>query len=854
MRTNLIVAFLWIILAALPSSAQSLGNAGTIEGTVVDPSGAVVGRASDVTLHNRVTGYTQSVKSASDGSFKLLNIPPNPYHLEVKASGFSDFSQDVTIRSSVPIQIKAALTLAGASATVHVEAGIVEVDPSAHVDVDRTQFTKLPRSDPGSTLSQAITYSTGGVAADANGFFHPLGDHAQTSFMIDGQPISDQQSKIFSTQIPMSAVQSMEIITGTPSSEFGDKTSLVAQITTRSGLGANRVFGNVDGSVGSFGAVGGSVGLGYGNEKFGNFLTLDGLRTERFLDSPEFKEFHDTGNNQSIFDRLDFQPTSKDALHLNLFAARNWFQIPNSYDQLAQDQRQRVLTWNVAPGYQHAFSSHALLTLNPYVREDQLTYFPSKDLFDDSPATQSQARHLLDWGVRSDLALTHGRHEIKAGVDLRQTRLLENFDFGVTDPTFNPVCLTRSGDPVTIPTIRNPAVCTSRGFVRNPDFSPGLLPFDLSRGGRLFAFHDSANINRYAFYVQDAIKAGGFLFNLGLRGDIYHGIVSDGAAEPRAGVAYNIKRTGTVLRAAYARTFETPFNENLLLSSATGVGGLATDVFGAKSAVPISPGRRNQYNAGFQQAIGRYLLLDADYFWKFTDNAYDFSILLNTTITFPIAWHKSKLDGVTGRISTTNLRGFQGYWTFGHNRARYFPPETGGLISIQPEGVFRIDHDQEFQSTLLLRYQRPRNAEWISWSWRYDSGLVVSGVPDVDAALGLTAAQQTTIGFACDGVAASFDHPITTCKGKGTSKLIALPQTGEEQDDHNPSRVKPRHVFSLGIGTDNLLHTEGPKRIKLSVEMDNLTNVVALYNFLSTFSGTHFLTPRAAVGRIGFVF
>src|SRR5690242_21360293 len=111
MKTKLILGFLWIILAALPSSAQSLGNAGTIEGTVVDPSGAVVVGA-DVTLHNRVTGYTQSVKSASDGSFKLLNIPPNPYHLEVKASGFSDYSQDVSIRSSVPIQIKAALTLA----------------------------------------------------------------------------------------------------------------------------------------------------------------------------------------------------------------------------------------------------------------------------------------------------------------------------------------------------------------------------------------------------------------------------------------------------------------------------------------------------------------------------------------------------------------------------------------------------------------------------------------------------------------------------------------------------------------------------------------------------------------------
>ena len=76
--------------------------------------------------------------------------------------------------------------------------------------------------------------------------------------------------------------------------------------------------------------------------------------------------------------------------------------------------------------------------------------------------------------------------------------------------------------------------------------------------------------------------------------------------------------------------------------------------------------------------------------------------LLNTTITFPISWHNSKLDGVTGRVSTTNIHGFQAYWTFGHTRARYFFPENGGLI---PQGtplngsVFRIDHDQAFQST-----------------------------------------------------------------------------------------------------------------------------------------------------------
>jgi hypothetical protein len=862
----------------IAASAQSLGNAGTVEGIVVDPSGAAVPKAA-VSIHNSVTGYTQAATSGSDGSFRLNNLPPNSYQLEVTASGFAAYQQTVDIKNAIPISLKTTLALAGANTTVLVEgaAQALETDPSAHVDIDRSLILKLPSFDPGGGLSQAITFSTGGVAADANGFFHPLGDHAQVSFVIDGQPISDQQNKLMSTQLPTSAIQSMEATTGTPFAEFGDKSSLVAQITTRSGLGSMRLFGNVGANFGSFGTEGGTVGLGIGNEKFGNFFAIDGVRSGRFLDTPEFLPIHDTGNNQSLFDRIDFQPTSKDAIHLNLFAARNWFQIPNDYDQLGQDQHQRVLTWSVAPGYQHTFSAKTLLTVNPYVRKDQVNYYPSADPFSDTPATQSQQRQLLNWGVKADIATTAGRHNIKYGIDLKQTRLLENFQFGITDATFNDPCINPDGSAAGDLKLTSPDQCIEAGFepnvASNPDvtgapFSTGLLPFDLTRSGRLFAFHATANISQYAGYIEDSITAGRFQVNVGFRLDRYDGLVAKTGPEPRLGVAYNLKHTRTVFRAAYARTFETPFNENLLLSSATGVGGLAQNVFGSTSS-PIDPGFRNQFNAGLQQALGKFVFVDADYFWKYTHNAYDFSTLLNTTIAFPIAWHNSKLVGVTGRVSTTNLKGFQAYWTFGHTRARYFPPETGGLIpqgNPLAGGVFRIDHDQAFQSTVNLRYQRPHNTEWVALTYRFDSGLVVSGVPDAGAALALTPNQQVSIGLACNGVLASVANPITDClassgkPGLVTSKLITLPQGGYgafpslENDDHNPDRVKPRNLLNIGLGTDNLLHSEGHVRYTASIEIENVTNAVALYNFLSTFSGTHFLQPRTYVARVGISF
>jgi len=312
-----------------------------------------------------------------------------------------------------------------------------------------------------------------------------------------------------------------------------------------------------------------------------------------------------------------------------------------------------------------------------------------------------------------------------------------------------------------------------------------------------------------------------------------------------------------VFRAAYSRTFETPFNENLLLSSATGSGGLAQNAFGSNGSVPIQPGFRNQFNAGLQQRIGKHVLVDGDYFWKYTHNAYDFDVLFNTPITFPIAWHNSKIDGVTGRISTTSIHGFQAYTTFGHTRARYFGPETGGLIfqgTAAKTGVFRIDHDQAFQQTTNLRYQYRNAGPWFSFIWRYDSGLVVSGVPDVEAATALTPSQQVDIGFSCDGVMATLQNPITACNGVGRSTLLTLPQTGTENDDHNPNRVRSRNLFDLAVGIDNLLHNESRRRVAVQFTVTNLTNELALYNFLSTFSGTHFIAPRTYQALVSYVF
>ena len=317
-----------------------------------------------------------------------------------------------------------------------------------------------------------------------------------------------------------------------------------------------------------------------------------------------------------------------------------------------------------------------------------------------------------------------------------------------------------------------------------------------------------------------------------------------------------MKQTGTVLRAAFSRTLETPYNENLVLSSSTGSGGLATNVFGAAAAQPLEPGHRNQFNLGFQQSVDKLLQIDGDYFWKFTDNAFDFGTLLDSPIVFPLSWRKSKVDGVSLRVSTANMHGFQAFTTVGHTRARYFGPSNGGLIFNSPlsTGVFRIDHDQAFQQTSAARYQHGKDGPWAAFTWRFDSGLVAGAVSSLDDALALTGAQQAAIGFYCGGQTGTQANPITACSGASYgAERLRIPAEGTYDADHNPGRLASHHIFDLAVGTDNLIHTER-YRMTAKLTVTNLTNNVALYNFLSTFSGTHFVTPRSYQAEIGFVF
>ena len=283
-------------------------------------------------------------------------------------------------------------------------------------------------------------------------------------------------------------------------------------VTTRSGQGMTSPKGSITTSYGSFGTADLGINLGYGGQKWGNFISASGLNSGRFLDPPEFAVFHDKGNEENVFDRVDFQLSKVDSVHVNLGFTRSWFQTPNSFDNLntgvtdpvagnpvgPTDQRSQIKTFNIAPSWTRLLSPNAVFTLGAFVRRDQYNYYPSDNPFSDlgpiQQETVSQDRTLANAGVRSDISYVKGIHNLKAGATYQQTFLDENTRFGIVDPALNAPCFAANGNAVPwigSPGLNDPANCGSAvstnpvlypaPFTANAGFFNSLGCFDLTR-------------------------------------------------------------------------------------------------------------------------------------------------------------------------------------------------------------------------------------------------------------------------------------------------------------------------------------------------------------------------------------
>ncbi|HXE81616.1 MAG TPA: TonB-dependent receptor [Vicinamibacterales bacterium] len=784
----------WLVLAAgmgAPEVAFSQTTA-TLTGIVVDQQGAALPGA-ELRIVNVITGLEQTTITGSDGSFLLTNIPPRQYRLTVTFPGFETDVRDIDLRTSVPVSIEIVLRIAAQRDTVTVSASTAPlVDATltgTRTAVSAMMIQQMPTAT-GSRGLESVLVTFPGFAQNANGAIHPRGAHNQMTFVVDGLPISDQLTGAFANGLDSTMVQSVELMTGNIPAEFGAKISGVAVVTTRSGLGLDRrLTGDTALRVGQFNTVQSATQAGGQQGRFGYFGTMTAMRTDRFLDQVSLDNLHNRGHFGRAFGRIDALVGPSDLLRAHAMGGRSWFQLANLRSQQAngQDQRQILADWSVWAAHLRTIDDRSTLESMAGLRTTTARLLPSPG---DIPVTASQDRALSTMTLSTRYTRIGARHSVRAGADLQRFPVREAFTLGITSPDFN--------DPA------------------SGHFNPALLAHDLTRGGQLFTFDDRRTGLLASGFVQDSIRWQRLTATLGLRFDEYRFLVTGRQLQPRVGVAWAIPGLDMALRASYNRNYQTPPNENLLLSSSEAASRLAPqsvrDALGG-AFVPIRPERQDVVEVGLQYALLGAMSLDVSAYRKWARDQQDNNNFFDTGIIFPTTLKALRAYGVEARLTVPRTRGASGTLSVTTSRAVSTPPFTGGLflgqdaVDLLSAGPFVIDHDQAVSVHGTVNYNTARGV-WFGGSIRYDSGLVANPSDPAE-------------------VAADPDF------------YDLLPYVDLEAE---VPRVRPRTIIDAVVGYDAM--RRGQRNWSVRLQINNVTNRIALYNFQSVFVGTRVVPPR----------
>src|ERR1044072_5331126 len=798
-RQNLLCGILFTFLLAVSAGAQT--RIGTVQGTVKDPNGALVPNAS-VTVSQPVTGYKQTVTTDQQGTFRLVNVPFNTYKIRAEAAGFGAAEQNIDLETAVPVSLDLSLSLEGATANVTVTAdngSLVETDrTSSDTDISQAILERPVGAAPSRAI-ESIVASTPGFVTDDNGRMHPRGSESQVQYVIDGVPVTDNMSAIFSTSIDARTLRTVEGLTGGVPAEFGARLAGVINVNTRSGL-EGPTQGGISISGGSFSTGEASVDFATHTKKFGFLTNLSASPSQLYLDPPTLDNFHNFGRTGKAFFRLDYQFNSKDSVRgVFTFGGSN-FQVPNRFAQelAGEDQRQRLRDNSQSITYQHIFSVETLGTISFFNRSGTARLTSNAV---STPVVASQDRSLRNYGWLASLATTKHGHNLKFGGQATITPIEEHFTF--------------------YPSVHFEDLVDENGNV----FPNPVNNFNASHP---FVFTGEKTGRTLSAYVQDRFTVlKNLTFDLGVRYDNYHLLISEQALSPRVGFAYFIPKTQTTVRASYNRLFQPPPAENLLLASSAEAAAISplSVLAGVTTVLPILPDKEHAFELGVQQLLTKYLRLNLTVYQKRIENFSDKDQFFETGVIFPITIAAGRVTGEELRLESTDIHGFRAFVSYANARAYGVTPINGGVFlgenlqDLQVAGLkFANDHDQRNEAQFQLSYNH-HSGVYASLNGRYDSGVPTDVEP------GTTLAQ-----FVADG----FDPRLYS------------------QIDFERGRVRPRMIWNASIGAD--LFRKERTNVNVQLDFQNITNRLFLYNFESVFSGTHVGFPRLISARIGLRF
>ena len=778
----------WMLFwCALPVYCQS--NRGELRLKVTDPSG--LGVKTIVLIVSEANQYRNSLTTTEQGTLDLQRLPFGVYQLEITQAGFLPMSETMEIRTSLATEHTIQLKLPSLNQSVTVSAADTLIDPDQPGAVSQIGSDTIEHrlsSLPGRSL-QDLVNSQPGWLYEGNAVLHPRGSEYQTQFVVDGVPLTDNRSPSFGNEIEADDVQSMSIYTAGIPAEYGRKMGGVVEVNTIQDSDPG-LHGQVVLSGGSFDTAGAFASAQYVWGKNTLSGSASGAMTGHYLNPVVPQNFSNTGTTGDFSLRYARKLTPKDRLSLSARHELARYDIPNELVQ--QEPHLTPLDPTLPPGsqrqnadnfetmgivtYEHIFSPNVVGDLYGMVRDT------SNDFYSNTYATPilvTQHNWFREGYFRGVVTAVHGRHEFKFGVESDNTYLNENFGFIITDPT---------------------------------QFDPGTpSPFSFAA--------NRPDLEQSAF-VQDLVHLGNWTISAGLRWDHYQLILNRQAVDPRISIARYFPSAGLVVHASYDRVFQTPSNENILLSSSTA----ATMLNPVSLQLPVEPSEGNYYEAGVTKDFFGKVKLDANYFRRLVNNYADDDQIDNTTISYPIAFRKAIIYGAEAKLAVPDWHGVSGFLSYSYIVGQAWFPVTGGLFLGDDAVIPTTGHlpdSQDQRNTLRgrLRYRvAPRF--WVAGGIQYDTGLPFDfQCPDGE-----------TLPQCIAGVAATYGQQVV------------------DRINFARGRIDPAFQVNVSAGAD--VYKSERFNVQLQADGQNLTNVLNVIDFGGLFSGNAIGPSRSFALRL----
>lgn len=758
-------------------NAQAQRVRGELRIEVHDPRGAALAPSGE--LSSDANQFRRTFVPGADGRYVAQDLPFGVYRLSLRAEGFAPWSELVDIRSEVPVRVTVTLGVASVTTQVQVNDSTTLVDPfstGSLYSISRQAIGEHNAAQPGRELLDLVAAQPGWLY-EANGVLHPRGSEYDVQFVVDGLPLTQNRSPAFAPAFDADDVESMRVLTASYPAEYGRKLGGIVEVTTEKDLPSG-LHGQFDAEGGSFSTVNGSAELSYarGVQRF--FAGGNGIHTDRYLDPPVLANYTNKGNAAGFSASYERDFSTSDRLRVSVTHNVVRFLVPNELIQQQTGQRQDQANTETSGQvyFQHTISPTLFLSLSGSVRDSSAS-LTSNALA--TPVIISQDRGYREGYARADLAGHHGHHDWKTGADIIFSPVHEALQYSITNPLLF--------DPGTQLNFQFP-------YQRIWDVEPSI-------------------------YVQDQMRLGHWNLSAGLRFDHYGFVVHESAWSPRIGVSRFLPSLNLLLHASYDRAFQTPAVESLLIASSPLLDAISPSVL----RLPVRPGRGNFYEGGATKAIFGRLRVAVNIFRRDFRQYSDDDVLLDTGVSFPIAFATARIFGEEVRLEVPHWGRFSGYLSYANQSGYGQDPITGGLFlgsnasnALTDTSKFAVTQDQRNSLHASVRFQAPRRS-WLAMGMQYGSGLPADiGNADVNVLLAAYGPQ-----------------------------ILA-------HVDLQRGRVRPN--FSLDLGAGSEIYRKERRSAALQIHVANLANRLNVINFASLFSGTAVEPPRSISARLKLTF